>query len=117
MFKFIKNLFTKMKQFTLDDLNLFERLKLKLVSKKDGYWYEVYFMHPLYKKPWPMPSRKISSYSKWSLLNKHRWTFKPKNILTIYHWDRSNLFDRFETVNDLKIYAESLERKYNELHP
>jgi hypothetical protein len=120
MFKFIKNLFTKKKRFTLDDLDLSRRVDLKFMSiKKEGYRLQVYFWHPLYKELWPMPSRTTSIYSKWTLLKKGKIHSKNEGILTVGSWysEERNVRERFATVNHLRIYFESLERQYNELHP
>lgn len=117
MFKFIKNLFTKKKQFTLDDLDLSKRVELRLVKAKKGPCaYMVYFYHPITKELWPMPNRKAPFYSKWTLLKKGHIHSENKDLLRVSYYESWDLKYRFETVNHLRIYFESLERKYNELH-
>ena len=63
-----------------------------------------------------MPSRKSSLYSKWTLLKMNHLRSGDKDLLQVTHYEAHGLRDRFETVNHLRIYFESLERKYNELH-
>jgi len=113
MFKFIKSLFVKKEKFTLDDLNLSDRVELKLVDEGD-YWYKVYFIHPLYNEIWPLPSRRTATYSRWTILKRDK--IKKKDILLITSWNKYDIYERFRRVNDLKIYFNSLEKKYNELH-
>lgn len=120
MLKFIKNLFTKKKQFTLDDFTLSDRVSLKVeevVPKKERPYFKVLFKHPITEEWWVIPCRKVSETYKWSLLKKGKYGRKDKYVLRISWYGISETKDRFKTVNDLKIYFDHLEQKYNELHP
>lgn len=119
MLKFIKNLFTKKKQFTLDDFDLSRKVTLKFYEdKKNSRLTNVFFHHPLTGKLWPMPSRKVALHSKWTLLKQGKLKKgDQKTIDSWTYWDEKELCSQFQTVNDLRIYFEGLERKYSELHP